>query len=131
MATLIQQLDAMRNLPENWDGYGAAVLVPEALDLAKEIVILFASLRGGDDGLADFYVAPGRDGGVLIEWDDANSEHELEINPDGSLGFLHIEKLTQEMTKRTYRPGKFATPNGLLSELLLVVSRSPLRAARG
>lgn len=122
MATPLEQLDAMRNLEENWDGYGAAVPVPEAIELAKEFVGLLASLRGGTDALAGVFVSPGRDGGVLIEWDDASSEHELEINPDGSLGFLHTDKLTQVMKSETFRSGRFAIPRGLLSAVGQLVS---------
>lgn len=118
MATLIEQLDAMRNLRENWDGYGAAVLIPEAIDLAKEFVRLLTSLRGGANPLAGVFVSPGRDGGVLIEWDDPNAEHELEINPDGSVGLLHADKLTQAMTSETFRPGPYAIPPGLLSAVV-------------
>jgi hypothetical protein len=114
MPTLCEQLDAMRNLEENWDGYGAAVLVPEAIDLAKEFVGLLASLRGGRT-MEGVSVSPGRDGGVLIEWDDADFEHELEINPDGSLGFLHEAKVTQVTKSETFRSGRFAIPRGLLS----------------
>ncbi len=115
MATPLEQLDAMRNLQENWDGYGAAVPVPEAIDLAKEFVTLLASLRLGLEPHKDVFVSPGRDGSVLIEWDDAHTEHELEINPDGSLGFLHTDKLTQEMRSEKFTSGRFAIPSGLLS----------------
>jgi hypothetical protein len=34
----IEQLEAMRNLVENWDGYGAASPTATAIDLALEFV---------------------------------------------------------------------------------------------
>jgi hypothetical protein len=34
MAALVDQLEAMRGLSENWDGYGAAPPEPPVIDLA-------------------------------------------------------------------------------------------------
>ncbi len=34
MATMIEQLEAMRRLAENWDGYGAAAPRSDVIDLA-------------------------------------------------------------------------------------------------
>lgn len=38
MATPIEQLQAMRSLEENWNGYGAAAPSATAIDLAQEPV---------------------------------------------------------------------------------------------
>ena len=121
MATLTEQLDAMLALKPNWDGYGADPIVPAAVELAKEFVALIAAVRPGDP-FAGMHVTPGRDGGVLVEWDDPGFEHELEINPDGSIGVLHVEKGTGVMTERSFRPGRFAVHPGLIRELRQLVA---------
>lgn len=116
MATPLEQLDAMRDLRQNWDGYDGDPPLPAVLDLAKEFVALLAALRQADP-YRDMFVTPGRDGSVLIEWQDAQFEHELEVNADGSIGFLHTEKATGVMTDRDFRPGQFTVHPGLLREL--------------
>lgn len=115
MATLLEQLDAMLTLKPNWDGYNADVIRPEAVRLAKEFVVL---IRDGQPGRSEagMHVTPGRDGGVLVEWADATHEHEVEVNQDGSVGFLHTSKTDGSMTERRYPPGRFAVVPGLLSE---------------
>src|SRR5665213_883443 len=107
MATTIEQLEAMRRLPENWDSYGAAAPRSVVIDLAQAFIGLAeASIRrklapnGGE-----LHVSPTRIGGVLIEWEDVLEEHEVELCPDGSIGFLHLDKQTKEITTREFAPG--------------------------
>ena len=40
------------------------------------------------------HVSPTRTGGVRVEWEDAAAEHEVEISPDQSFSFLHVNKAT-------------------------------------
>ena len=97
MATATEQLDCLKNLPENWDGYGAAVPEPDVVDLAKGIAALIdAALRKSTAGSQTLHVTPTRVGGILIDWEDAANEHEIDIGPDASLGFLHRDKTTGE-----------------------------------
>ncbi|WP_171474382.1 hypothetical protein [Frigoriglobus tundricola] len=76
------------------NSYHAECVCPEVLELAKESVGLLTAFRGADP-LWAIHVSPGRAGGVLIEWADARSEHELELEPDGTWGFLHTERVTK------------------------------------
>jgi hypothetical protein len=116
VATPIEQLEAMRNLVENWDGYGAAVPSATALDLAQELVrlveIMLIKSRSPSSIL---HVSPTRTGGVLIEWEDPASQHEVEIGSDRSIGFLHLDKLTGQIETRKFSPGPLHP--GLLQEL--------------
>ena len=116
MATLTEQLDLMLTLQSNWDGYNADPIVPEVVEVAKEFVgVLHALLgRGGDE--ANMFVCPGRDGGVMVEWDDDGAEYEMDINTDGSFGFLREDKLTGVMTTEKFRAGRFAVPAALLRQ---------------
>lgn len=116
MATPLEQLDAMRNLRANWDGYEADPPSPEVLDVAKEFVGLLTAFRGADS-LREIHVSPGRAGGVLIEWADPRSEHELEIEPDGTWGFLHTDRTTGKMTERKFPPTRQVIHPGVLKEI--------------
>ncbi|MCU0702456.1 MAG: hypothetical protein MUF18_00505 [Fimbriiglobus sp.] len=114
MATLTEQLDAMLTLKGNWDGYNADPIVPEVVEVAKEFVGVLKALLGRREDESGMFVAPGRDGGVLVEWADDTAEYEMEINPDGSFGFLREDKVTGEMTTERFQSGRFAVPVGIL-----------------
>ena len=99
MATAIEQLEAMRRLGENWDGYGGAAPRLDVIDLAQAFVgLIEAATRKGrtPDGRL-LHISPTRIGGALIEWEDELTEHEIECNPDGSVSFLHLNKNSQQI----------------------------------
>lgn len=130
MATLsgvsvCDQLQAMRSLQENWDGYGGAVPHASVLDFAQSFVaFLEAILARANSGSPVLHVTPTRVGGVLIEWEDNAREHEVEINPDHSLSFLHLDKATRDISTRHFAPG----PSSVVDPDLLLEFR-PLVAA--
>jgi len=104
MATPIEQLEAMRRLEENWDGYGAAAPRAEVIDLAQDFTCLIdAILRKSGTIPAALHVSPTRVGGVLIDWEDDARQHEIELNPDGSVAFLHLNKETGQIKTRSLR----------------------------
>ena len=119
MATPDDQLQAMRQLGENWDGYGAAAPQPHVIELAREFVRLIETVlitRTADP--QPLHVGPTRTGGILVEWHDADSEHEVEINADQSFGFLHRNKATGHIETTKLSPGANAVVHpGLLHEL--------------
>lgn len=119
MASPDEQLQAMRRLQENWDGYGAAAPLSHIIDLAREFASLIeALLRKGADAANVVHVSPTRTGGVLIEWEDAFVQHEVEIHPDQSFAFLHLNKATGHIDTRKLSPGAHAVVHpGLLHEL--------------
>jgi hypothetical protein len=119
MATPDAQLQAMRNLHEGWDGYGAAPPLAHVIELARGFVELIEALRRrGAIPDCVIHVTPSRVGGVLIEWEDDAFEHEVEINPDQSFEFLHRNKTTGQMQTRKLAPGPHAVVHpGLLQEL--------------
>jgi len=97
MATVTEQLEAMRGLPENWDGYGAARPGPGPIDAA----INFLRQCGARMALPQPYVAPTRSGGVLLEWEQG--PHQLEIQfDDGERGsFVYVNRETGETAHGT------------------------------
>jgi hypothetical protein len=119
MATPLEQLELMRNLGENWDGYGADSPQANAIDLAQSFVSLIEALRkAAEPNGGALYVSPTRIGGVLIEWEDHLREHEIQIDPDGSLSFLHLDKGTGKIETRKFSPeSPVVVQPGVLREL--------------
>ncbi len=104
MAKPIEQLEAMRRLGENWDGYGAAAPQAKIIDLARDFIGLLDAYTRPSTAPAEFHVSPTRIGGILIDWEDEAAEHEMELSPDGSVGFLHIDKATGTIVPRKFSP---------------------------
>ena len=124
MPTPHEQLESMRNLRENWDGYGAAAPSDAVLDFAQVFVgFLEAAINKSSLGARTLHVSPTRVGGVLVEWDDTAMEHEVEIDPDLCLSFLHLQKATGQITTRSFSPGApGAVDPGLLQEFLQLLA---------
>ena len=114
MATLLEQLNAMRGMNSNWDGYNADAPQASAIELAGGLIRLFAALRPGFESPA-VYVTPTRIGGVQIMWEDTGYEHELEVEPDGTIEVMHTEVATGRHEIRKFPPGgQPVTPELLL-----------------
>jgi hypothetical protein len=65
------------------------------IDLAKEFTgLIEAMLRKSVTEPGVLHVSPTRVGGILIDWEDRSMQHEVELNPDCSIGFLHLNKAT-------------------------------------
>ena len=119
MATHGLQLQAMRHLGENWDGYGAAAPQAHLIDLGREFVgFLEALLNARSPDPCILNVTPTRTGGILIEWADAATQHEVEISTDGSFSFLHLNTATGQISTSKFSPGeKGVVHPGFLHEL--------------
>jgi hypothetical protein len=92
LITAIRKLDELKNLPEDWDSYGADPISPNAIAKAKSIIISvvksFSNAIGDVVQLTD--VIPIADGGVQLEWVGPHAELEIEISPNGTIGLLYI-----------------------------------------
>jgi hypothetical protein len=118
MATLHEQLDAILTLRSNWDGYNADAPIPAVVELARDFADFFEALPRGPSGDGTVQVYPTRVGGVQFEWEDARFERELELNPNGSISLLHVDKATGAMKEERFEPGRGAISPGLLPRLL-------------
>jgi len=101
------------------------VLEPcQVIDLAHEFTgLIEAVLSKSQVDPGTLHVSPTRIGGILIEWQDDAMEHEVELNPDCSVGFLHLHKATGEIQTRKFSPGTQAVVDpGLLHELRQLVA---------
>ncbi len=122
MATAIEQLEAMCRVGQNWDGYGGASPRPEAIVLAQAFVgFIEAAMRGGrlaargdlarksNPNWWRTYRVGRRPGGT----------HEADFAPDGSIGFLHLNKQTKQIEKSLWSSSgaPAVVSPGLLAEL--------------
>ena len=94
MATPLEQLDAMHQVPENWNGYGGFAPQPEAI---REAIAFYRSIESEPE-LASPYLSPTPNGGIQFEWD--NGPHHLEIafeplSPSGPIGVEFLYDNTQ------------------------------------
>jgi hypothetical protein len=97
----------MRDLRENWDGYGAAPPTPAALDFGEHFVdVLVRRAVRANGGRTDFplYVAPARDGGVFVQLELPPLDLEFDIGPDLALGYLRTNTATGEQEERQFDP---------------------------
>ena len=101
MPVPIDQWEAIRRVGENWDGYGPAAPEGRIIDLAREFTgLLEAVLTKSCTVPAELHVSPTCVGGILIDWEDDRIEHEVELNPDYSISFLHRDKNTGDLQTR-------------------------------
>lgn len=86
----IQRIARFSELKPDWDSYGAKVPTPQALDAAarylKILVGTYAPFAG--DRAMPFWVSPLPNGGVQLEWRGPEAELEIEVDPEGRLGYL-------------------------------------------
>src|SRR5436190_9308524 len=97
LAQLEEQLEAMRNVSDNWDGYGGAAPRPELIDAA---IAFFRGLRGAS-GLSPPYVTPTRTGGVLFAWEQGPHQLEVEVNSTVRGEYLYLNRETGESATGT------------------------------
>jgi hypothetical protein len=90
--TALRKLDELRDLPEDWDSYGADTISPNAIAKAKSVVTSVMKAFGGfiDNVVQLTDVIPIADGGVQLEWVGPHAELEIEISPSGEIGLLYI-----------------------------------------
>ena len=109
-------LNNFRTFKPNWDGYNADAPRSAVIDLAQELVSLMETILP-DNARDSLIVLPARHRGIQLEWNDGDHEHEVGIEPDGSLEFLHTDKLTGEMMEQRYPSAGQAVHPGVLREL--------------
>jgi hypothetical protein len=97
MAAPLEQLEAMRKVPENWDGYGGAAPRSELIDAA----ITFYRRLQSQSHLDSPYVTPTRIGGVLFFWEQGPHQLEVEIFAPDRGEFLYLNQDTGETATGT------------------------------
>jgi hypothetical protein len=87
------RLVEMAALPRGWDSYGADSPSPAAIATAGGVIRRVAEQLGAPAGdrVKPFAVAP-FDGGVQLEWREAHAEVEIDVNADGEMSYLYVDK---------------------------------------
>jgi hypothetical protein len=119
-ATALRKLDELKNLPEDWDSYGADPISPNAIAKAKSIItsvmIAFGGIIGNVVQLTD--VIPIADGGVQLEWVGPHAELEIEISPNGNIGLLYI---SVSEDRRNYEEAKDTSLNDVYTMIARLI----------
>jgi hypothetical protein len=99
------RLTELATLPQGWDSYGADPPSPIAIATARGLVRRVAEQLGAPAGdrVKPFAVAP-FDGGVQLEWRAARAEVEIDVNADGEISYLYVDKGSAE---RRFEEGEF------------------------
>ena len=84
---LQQQVEEFRELPADWDTYGAEPIREAAIRQARRILHAL-SLQLPGRPIVSLHVFPMRDGGVQIDADRPGRAMEIEVHPDGSASYL-------------------------------------------
>lgn len=102
MAAAHERLTELSQLEANWDSYGAEPLSSNAVARADELLQSLkeplADLLG--ELLRPYALAPLANGGVQLEWRGSGGALEVEVSPEGDLGYLLIEG---EGSERTFK----------------------------
>jgi hypothetical protein len=94
-----QRLQAVVDLPENWDSYGARrVSISTALDSLQLLARLY------DLGLPGPAILPTASGGVQLEWSVDGLELELVLDPNGNMLAMFDDPARGEAWERELPP---------------------------
>lgn len=103
MATPFQQLEAMRGVPANWDGYDAD---PPRGDAVDEAASFLSRISRHYPEMANPYVSPTRDGGALFAWDFGPHSLEVHFDPKESgieVSFVYLNADTKDTASGVLR----------------------------
>lgn len=117
MATLTEQVRAMSRLPSNWDGYGADAPIPGIVKYAEELATHMDEIAGRMKVRPTLCAFPTRVGGVQFEVEGDRLGIEIELNPDGSVGLLAVNKQTGETKEERINAGTTPVPAELHARL--------------
>jgi hypothetical protein len=90
----LERLAEIARLAPDWDSYGAAP--PSALAIARSAAFLVKLHTSFIENVGKYigpsHVAPLADGGIQLEWSGPSAEIEVQIGPEGTFGYLLINK---------------------------------------
>jgi hypothetical protein len=92
LGAALNRIAQFADLKTDWDSYGgdppSSVARAEAGRWVEIVADLFGA-RAGDTAIP-YSVAPLADGGIQLEWRGRNGVVELEVGPEGELGYLFL-----------------------------------------
>jgi hypothetical protein len=95
--SLHARLDELSMLGEDWDSYGGLPPTTQAFAVARRFLAESAATTDQQPAA----ILPFPNGGLQIIWEDGDCELQVDIGPDGVLGYLMIRRgpVTPEMSE--------------------------------
>jgi len=116
----MKKLDELKNLPEDWDSYGADPISLHAIEVAKSVITSVMKAFGGIIGtvvqLTD--IIPLADGGVQLEWVGPHDKLEVEISPNGTISHLYIAVFEDRRIYEEAEDDSLDDINGMIARLI-------------
>lgn len=87
-------LDKLATLAPNWDSYGSDPPTERARELARTLLETIAKQHGwrASGRIEPFTVGALPGSGVLLEWRGDDASLEVDIGPDGEIGYLFVDR---------------------------------------
>jgi hypothetical protein len=88
-----QALEEIGSLHANWDSYGAPSITKSAIKAAKGLLntLVNAQAQRLGDAVRPYSLVPLASGGIQLTWRSLRTgELEVEVGPDGQLGYLLV-----------------------------------------
>jgi hypothetical protein len=114
LRVLFARLDVLSTFEDDWDSYGALPPTARAVGLASRVIVECAAHAGGTPSA----VMPLPDGGLQLLWERGSEELQIDVGPDGALGYLAIHRGGGE-------PGMAEANDVSLSDVLALVENLP------
>ena len=95
VSSLLQKIERISNLKSNWDSYNADPPSDLAVNAARDFIVNNHYFE-----LPFYFISPGVNGEVMLEFSKGNRAAELYFNPDGSTELILFldNKVKQEIT---------------------------------
>jgi hypothetical protein len=113
---VLEQLAAIRRLPQGWDSHGGD---PPETRIVDDAETLLKRLCRESPGWSAPHVHPTRSGGVQFEWESANRYFEIEVAADATHFFFQDESAGIEQSATIETTGDVDELFGFLRKLHL------------
>jgi hypothetical protein len=94
IAPSLERLQELSKLEPNWDSYDGDPMSPAAIATASLLIFVMDDERYRLTGChaLPWTIAPIPNGGILIEWKASARKVQVEIDPEGSLSYLIVDR---------------------------------------
>lgn len=89
-ADCLNRMKRLCELKQNWDSYGANPVDPGSIEVAKQLVRMFAQMTGID--CPRVAASPAGNVALSWEWEDQSRELDLEVQRDGILRYSFLDE---------------------------------------
>ena len=86
----LSRIMRLRQLPRNWDSYGANPIDPASISFATQLVQVLAQVAGV--GCPHIAASPAGNVALTWEWHEHSRELNLEVLPSGSLRYSYLNE---------------------------------------